>query len=513
MQNWSQGYTTEIDYDYSYFKELNPTYMKYKLVSVGIVPPKVRTACELGFGQGLSLNIHNCMPEVKWHGTDFNPVQVAFAQELNQALDCTADLHDKSFDEFASITNLPQFDFIGIHGVWSWISNSSQKQILSFINQKLSPGGVVYMSYNCKAGNTGFDPIRDILMDFAFSQTTASESIEIKIEKALELLNNAVKAEPLYAVANPLLIEKIKQISVKSKKYLAHEYFNRDWNCVHFGNLWKRLQSVKLDFAASADETEHLDLINYSEKQLSYLSEITDRILKESLKDMMLNRGFRKDYWIKGLRKFSANEWQKVFGEFYFFVNQDPSSVDLKISGTQRTANLDYDFYNMLLKEIKYQRTFKLNDLWKKLNKNGLQDFRKLAQAIIILEKKTVLTVALDPSLLAKSKKATDSLNSKIIQKSEYSREIEILASPISVSGYKINWIHLQFVAAVKKRISVTNNGLARYVLNVLNSRGENLVIGGEAISEDDLKLETLIDLETKFIDEKLPELENLKII
>ena len=79
-----QGYTTEIEYDYSYFKELNPSYMNYKLVSVGIIPPNVKNACELGFGQGISLNIHNCMPGIKWYGINFNPTQVGFAQSLTK---------------------------------------------------------------------------------------------------------------------------------------------------------------------------------------------------------------------------------------------------------------------------------------------------------------------------------------------------------------------------------------------------------------------------------------------
>ena len=106
------------------------------------------------------------------------------------------------------------------------------------------------MSYNCKAGNSGFDPVRDLL-DFVSSHTIKSESIEIKIDKALEFLKEALSAEPLYNIANPMLVKKIKQISEKSKKYLAHEYFNKDWNSIHFGRLSSTLQSVKLDFAYS----------------------------------------------------------------------------------------------------------------------------------------------------------------------------------------------------------------------------------------------------------------------
>ena len=68
-------------------------------------------------------------------------------------------------------------------------------------------------------------------------------------------------------------------------------------------------------------------------------------------------------------------------------------------------------------------------------------------------------------------------------------------------------------IRAREFKIPQANNGLAKYVLNILNSRGENLVINGETIIDEAVKLETLIDLEKKFTNEKLPELRNFKVL
>jgi tRNA G46 methylase TrmB len=87
----------------------------------GVAPPDVRVACELGFGQGVSLNIHAAAPTVDWWGTDFNPQQVANAQRLSQAAGSRAQLCDDSFAEFCQRDDLPSFDFIGVHGIWSWV--------------------------------------------------------------------------------------------------------------------------------------------------------------------------------------------------------------------------------------------------------------------------------------------------------------------------------------------------------------------------------------------------------
>lgn len=44
------------------------------------MPPEVGSACELGFGQGMSANLHAAASVVQWSGTDFNPAQAAFAR-------------------------------------------------------------------------------------------------------------------------------------------------------------------------------------------------------------------------------------------------------------------------------------------------------------------------------------------------------------------------------------------------------------------------------------------------
>ncbi|MDT1863005.1 methyltransferase, partial [Acinetobacter baumannii] len=77
-------YMTEVAYTFGYYPELNPLRAGLALLQAGIVPAEIHTACELGFGQGTSVNIHGAASGVLWHGTDFNPSQVGFARELAQ---------------------------------------------------------------------------------------------------------------------------------------------------------------------------------------------------------------------------------------------------------------------------------------------------------------------------------------------------------------------------------------------------------------------------------------------
>ena len=117
MIDWSEGYVADIDYTYGYYAELNPLRIKLAFLHEGLVFPEVGTACELGFGQGLSTNIHAAASVTEWHGTDFNPSQASFAQQLALTSGSGAELHDDAFADFARRPDLPEFDFIALHGI------------------------------------------------------------------------------------------------------------------------------------------------------------------------------------------------------------------------------------------------------------------------------------------------------------------------------------------------------------------------------------------------------------
>ena len=98
----------------------------------------------------------------RWWGTDFNPAQAGFAQELAVASGAGARLFDESFAEFCHRADLPDFDYIGLHGIWSWISDPNRAVIVDFVRRKLKVGGVLYMSYNTYPGWAPMLPLQHL---------------------------------------------------------------------------------------------------------------------------------------------------------------------------------------------------------------------------------------------------------------------------------------------------------------------------------------------------------------
>lgn len=94
MSDWTAGYVADIGYTFGYYTELNPLRVKLAFLNAGLVFPEAGTACELGFGQGVSANIHAAASSCQWYGTDFNPAQAGFAQELATVSGAGAKLGD-----------------------------------------------------------------------------------------------------------------------------------------------------------------------------------------------------------------------------------------------------------------------------------------------------------------------------------------------------------------------------------------------------------------------------------
>lgn len=64
MQDWTEGYVTDIGYTFGYYPELNPLRSKLSLLRHGFKPAKIRTVCELGFGQGVSPVTHAAASDI-----------------------------------------------------------------------------------------------------------------------------------------------------------------------------------------------------------------------------------------------------------------------------------------------------------------------------------------------------------------------------------------------------------------------------------------------------------------
>lgn len=342
--DWTAGYVGEIGYTFGYYRELNPSIIQFCLLANGFLPPAVQGSfeyCELGYGQGISINLLAAAnPRGNFWGTDFNPEQASFAREIADQSRNKAQLFDDGFSEFLH-RDLPQFDFIVLHGVWSWVSQDVQQDILRFLGARLKVGGAVFISYNILPGWSQELPLRDLLMAHMSLASPAKTPITARISDAVQFANGLLTNRARFFDANPRMAAFLRDLANDDPKYLAHEYFNRSWDLIYFHDMAQKLEASKLSFACSGHQLDMLDVLNFRGTIGKFVNRINDGNLRETARDFALNRRFRRDIFTRGARRLSAGEQWSLLRDVSFMLQGNPADVPKESCGPDNEVSLD----------------------------------------------------------------------------------------------------------------------------------------------------------------------------
>jgi len=511
MTDWASGYVADIDYTFGYYAELNPVRANFALLQSGLQKPKIRTACELGFGQGMSTNFHAAATGVEWYGTDFNPSQAGFARELAEVSGADAKLYDESFEEFCTRTDLPGFDYIGLHGIWSWISDFNRQLIVDFVKRKLNVGGILYVSYNTLPGWASFAPMRHLMTEHAEVIGSEGRGIVSRIDDALNFADKLMQTNPHYARANPVVGERIKNLQTQNRHYLAHEYFNKDWLPMHFSTMAQLLEPAKVQYAGSAAFLERLDMLNLNPDQQKFLNEIPDMMFKESVRDFMVNQQFRKDFWIKGARRMTVLEQTNALREQAVLLIIPRSEISLKIKGLVGEANLSAEVYNPILDYLADHKIKTIGQLETEMQKVNIH-FNSIIQALVLLIGAGSVAVCSTEKPSAKIKQQLEKLNNFLIEKSRSSNDISYLASAVTGGGYQVDRIYQMFIMAYKSGIRQSAE-LAGVAWQVVGGQGHRLIKDGKTRETEKENIGELKARAEQFTKTTLPVLKALQIV
>jgi len=459
MSEWGAGYVDEIAYTYGYCDELNPLRLKLVLLDAGLALPTVHTACELGFGHGVSVNIHAAGSAVQWYGNDFNLSQANFARQLADRAQSQAQLSVERFTEFCGRDDLPDFDYIGMHGIWSWISAENRAVIVDFIRRKLKLGGVLYLSYNSLPGWTAMQPVRELMHrhfqgdEVRLADTTdtasasASQSMEARIAAAVAFAQTVLATQPGYAQDYPGLGERLDTLAGESAAYLAHEYFNRDWQPMAFAQVAAMLTDADLAYAGSAHYRDHVDALNLSAAQMTLLAGIPDIVLRETTRDFCVNQAFRRDYWLKAPQLLTESAQHAALRAQRVILALPRASVVLKVSGALGEANLPPALYGPILDALTSYRPETLLHIETCVRDQGIS-LAHIVKAVMLLIGAGILLNAQDDAAIRAAQPVTARLNAAICEQARVDAAVQFLVSPVSGSGIRVPRVPQLFLLA-----------------------------------------------------------------
>lgn len=512
MQEWNQGYVTDINYTNGYYGTLNPLRIKLCFLAQNLLPPTISTACELGFGQGITLNFNSATRNALWYGTDFNPSQATFAKNLSKISQAPLTILNDSFEELLEREDLPSFDFIALHGIYSWVSPKVREQILSFIQKKLNVGGVVLISYNTQAGWASMAPLRDLLYAYSTLLTPSGKSSPKRAREGLEFINELMCLPSTEAIKNPQSISMLQTLSKMDDTYLAHELLNEVQNAFNFSQISNDLGSARLEFASYANFSDHLCNIQLSEQERNILSKVShSKIIYEMLKDLMFATSFRSDYWVKGAIK--LNTWQslKELLKLRVVMIVPFSKVDYTLNTRRGALNLNQDFYSPILKTLKDNQPVLVEQIKEVLEQSLKREvhYHELLESLIALSSKDYIKLAQDEETIELALPHTQALNSYILEQAlESSNFIHHLISPVSAEAIALNRFEMLFLSTYLK---VGEEKWLECVKDWLSKRNEKISKNGREL--EGVEIEEELQSQIQRIKEWIPTFKALKII
>lgn len=511
MSDWTSGYVADIGYTFGYYTELNPLRARLAFLHNDLACPSFGAACELGFGQGLSANLHAAASATQWYGTDFNPAQAGFAQELAAASGTSAKLFDQAFAEFCARPDLPEFDSIGLHGIWSWISDANRAVIVDFVRRKLKVGGVLYISYNTLPGWAAFAPMRHLMTEHAEVLGAEGRGILNRVDGAMDFAEKLLATNPAFARANPLVGDRLKKMKDQNRHYLAHEYFNRDWHPMHFATMAQWLEPAKVQYACSANYLDHIDAVNLTVEQQAFLAEIPDPMFRQSVRDFMVNQQFRKDYWVKGARKLSALEQAEALRAQRVMLVTHRPDVPLKTTGSLGEVSMKEEVYAPFLDLMADHKPRSVAEIEAALRPKGL-NFPQILQTVMLLVGAGHVSPVQSEREIRAASKTSAAINTHLQDKARGSGEISYLASPVTGGGVTVGRFPQLFLLAMAQGKKQPADWAA-FAWNILAGQGQRIIKDGKALEAPAENLAELTAQAQAFADKQLPGLKALGVV
>jgi molybdopterin converting factor small subunit len=421
-------------------------------------------------------------------------------------------LSDEAFEVFCQRDDLPMFDFIALHGIWSWISDANRESIVKFLGKHLKVGGILYISYNTQPGWSAFGPMRHLMTAHANTVGSSGSGIMSRMDGAIDFASKLLATDPIYARANPQVAERLKKLQEQNRHYVAHEYFNLDWLPMHFDTVMNWLEPAKLQFAGSANYLDHVDVLNLTQAQQDLLADISDPMFKQSVRDFMVNQQFRRDYWVKGKRTLSSLQRLEALRMERILLVTPRANISLKASGALGEATLSEAVYDPVLDLLASHQVKTVGELEQELAEQKVEiSFGQLLQVIVVMAGLGHLYSAQDETVAAQARKHTDALNQHLMDLARSTQDISVLASPVLGGGLPVSRFGQLFLMS-RMQGETEPAKWADQAWGWLKMQGQLLVKDGQTIESEEDNLRELNEQAQTFLEQQLPILQSAGI-
>lgn len=338
----TDGYATDVPYLRTFFPELAPAWLDHVAVVSGFAPPAREAGfafCDLGCGQGVTTAILAATNlRGRFYGIDAQPLHIEHACRFAaEAEIVNAEFRLADFTVAAEM-DLPGFDYIVAHGVYSWVNTESKAALRAFIDRRLKPGGLVYLSYNAIPGRAADLPFQRLM--WALGSASAGDSLA-RYRAAAAIVRSIADLKPSALNASTFLNRLKNKKTTFLESYFVHELMTENWEPLCVTEVRSAMATIGLIPVGSAALMENFDSLVLGRAARKTLASISDNDVRELARDFLINRSFRRDVFVRAGPRFDDENRQKWLRSSMFALSRPRRTIGY--SKATPAGRLDYD--------------------------------------------------------------------------------------------------------------------------------------------------------------------------
>ena len=434
-----EAYFSDIGWSYSYLRGSNPAHLEFVLAYSGYGMPGIKTACELAFGQGLTLNINAATSRAtKWYGTDFNTDHACTAERLAATCGNGATVLGCSFSELSRVPDLPNFDLVILSGTWSWVGDEDRRAIIDFVDDHLAEGGMFILHYEALPGALDHSYLRNLILDHIGAVSVSGSEMADRVPNLIEELRQIVRLNPVFMGDYPDIDDLLAELKTMPTEHVAHEYFNHNWKPFRYSEIAAMMNAVGLEFTTLIDPIEQVDAIHLTAPQLNHLDSIKDRNVREAIRDFFVRRSGRTDCWIRSPEKLTDTERNKRLSAMRFVRTRNQPLNEIALYGALGEFVLGQMEFQTVVDALPIGEIVEMHKILQAMpDGTTIQDVSDRVALLIAAQLIEPVPASRNPS--EEDIACSRLLNTELTRIAAGGEDISTFAAPILAGGYSIN--------------------------------------------------------------------------
>ncbi|VTX76592.1 tRNA (guanine-N(7)-)-methyltransferase [Neisseria subflava] len=262
---------------------------------MGLQPAPAANAKVLELGCSMGGNIITqalYYPDAEFTGIDLSGRQVAQGNAIIEKMG----LKNVRLEEKDILTideSFGKFDYIIVHGIWSWVPDAVKDKIFSICRNNLTEHGIAYISYNVYPGWKRQEQLREI-MQFS-GRDVLEEPLEARTRKGLDALKALAEILENDKGLGGGKLPAMQKILNHNFYYIAHEYMEAFNDPIYVNGFIEWANRHRLAYIGDTDL--HVSFVSWmAEHTRERILALAggDYIAKEFYSDILSDRQFRR---------------------------------------------------------------------------------------------------------------------------------------------------------------------------------------------------------------------------